>query len=179
MSATLTTKRKSARDRPRQVMREWGGLGRESGRSTEELVVRRPARDLRVQTHAPRRAVPDPHASRAQPGRACFSPLHARHCAMHVAAVGRRPRALAQPVAAAAARGAAPSPPRLSLLLSLLRKAPPVLHLWLQLAGTCVARAHACVRYGAWAGCGAHSESTSSIASPPPRQPLLSGHKND
>ena len=28
-------------------------------------------------------------------------------------------------------------------------------------AGTCVARAHACVRYGAWAGCGAHSESTS------------------
>ena len=35
------------------------------------------------------------------------------------------------------------------------------------------------MRYGAWAGCGAHSESTSSIASPPPRQPLLSGHKND
>ena len=95
---------------------------------------------------------------------------------MHVAAVAhvRSPS-----LAAAAARGAAPSPPRLSLLLSLLRKAPPVLHLWLQLAGTCVARAHACVRYGAWAGCGAHSESTSSIASPPPRQPLLSGHKND
>ena len=94
----------------------------------------------------------------------------------HVAAVAhvRSPS-----LAAAAARGAAPSPPRLSLLLSLLRKAPPVLHLWLQHAGTCVARTHTCVRYGVWAGCGAHSESTSSIASPPPRQPLLSGHKND
>ena len=140
-------------------------------------MVRRPARD-RVLTHAPRRAVPDPPASRAQPGRACVSPLHARQCDMHVAAVAvahvRSPS-----LAAAAARGAAPSPPRLSLLLSLLRKAPPVLHLWLLLAGTCVARAHACVRYGAWAGCGAHSESTSSIALPPPRQPLLSGHKND
>ena len=71
----------------------------------------------------------------AGPARSCsLSPLRAGHCAMHVAAVGRRPRALAQPVAAAAARGAAPSPPRLSLLLSLLRKAPPVLHLWLQAA---------------------------------------------
>jgi len=33
-------------------------------------------------------------------------------------------------------------------LLSLLREAPPLLHLW-HIAGTCVARAHACVRYGA------------------------------
>ena len=45
-------------------------------------------------------------------------------------------------LAAAAARGAAPSPPRLSLLLSLLRKAPPVLHLWLQLVQAPVSRAH-------------------------------------
>ena len=37
MSATLTTKRKSALDRPRQVVREWGEGGRESGGSTEEL----------------------------------------------------------------------------------------------------------------------------------------------
>ena len=41
MSATLTTKRKSARDRPRQVMRGWGDWGRGSERSTEELEVGR------------------------------------------------------------------------------------------------------------------------------------------
>ena len=37
MSATLTTKRKSALDRPRPVVREGGEGGRESGGSTEEL----------------------------------------------------------------------------------------------------------------------------------------------
>ena len=40
MSATLTTKRKSARDRPRQVMREWGGIGerkREIDRRAREV----------------------------------------------------------------------------------------------------------------------------------------------
>ena len=66
--------------------------------------------------------------------------------AAHVAAVAhvRSPS-----LAAAAARGAAPSPPRLSLLLSLSlsaaplspAQAPPLLQHWHMLPGTCVARA--------------------------------------
>jgi hypothetical protein len=51
----------------------------------------------------------------------------------------------------------APSPTRLSLLLSAAAQVPSLLHPTWHVAGTCVARAHACVRYGAWAGCGAHS----------------------
>ena len=70
MSATLTPERKSARDRPGVGHIKWGIRGEKEGEhigaSTEELVVRRPARN-QVQTHAPRRAVPDSHASRAQP----------------------------------------------------------------------------------------------------------------
>ena len=169
MSATLTPKRKSARDRP-SVGHKVGGLGERKrgdiGASTEELVVSRPAR-IRVQIHTPKGGIEQPCI--ADPRRASCPAIcrYVCRCIM--------PRCCCRP-------GAAPSPTRLSLLLSLLRKAPPLLHLWhiiWHIAGTCVARAHACVRYGAWAGCGAHSESTSSIASPPPRQPLLSGHKND
>jgi hypothetical protein len=44
-------------------------------------------------------------------------------------------------LAAAAARGAAPSPTRLTPLLSLLCKAPPLLHLWHKLQAP-VSRAH-------------------------------------
>ena len=176
MSATLTTKRKSARDRPASSKERVGELGerkREIDRGARGQMARaRSGSDSRSLEGS---AGP---SCLAGPARSCLLLAAACETLRH-ACRRRRPCALAQPVAAAAARGAAPSPPRLSLLLSLLRKAPPVLHLWLQLAGTCVARAHACVRYGAWAGCGAHSESTSSIASPPPRQPLLSGHKND
>ena len=40
MSATLTPKRKSARDRPASSKERMGDGGRESGRSTEVLVVR-------------------------------------------------------------------------------------------------------------------------------------------
>ena len=170
MSATLTPERKSARDRPGVGHNiKWGIRGEKEGEhigaSTEELVVRRPARN-QVQTHAPRRAVPDPHASRAPPGRLPSCRFIRRRLSL-------RDRCCA------AARGAARRRRHASLCCSLsCAKALPLLHLW-HIAGTCVARAHACVRYGAWAGCGAHSESRSSIALPPPRQPLLSGPEND
>ena len=48
----------------RQVMREWGGLGRESGRSTEELEVRRSVTLVRDRVVV-RRAEPAVVAARA------------------------------------------------------------------------------------------------------------------
>ena len=87
-------------------------------------------------------------------------------------AAALQPRCCCRPRRRAVAVAATPLSAALSPAQSTSAAAPMV-------AGTCVARAHACVRYGAWTGCGAHSESTSSIALPPPRQPLLSGHKSD
>ena len=58
MSATLTPKRKSARDRPASSkLRERGGdWGRESGRLTEELEVERRGVTLAVKTNAREKA---------------------------------------------------------------------------------------------------------------------------
>ena len=67
MSATLTPERKSARDRPASSKKR-GGLGRESGRLTEVLVVSRPAR-IRVQIHTPKGSIGPPCL--AGPARSC------------------------------------------------------------------------------------------------------------
>ena len=56
MSATLTTKRKSARDRPASSKRERGDWGRESGRLTEELEVERRGVTLAEKTNAREKA---------------------------------------------------------------------------------------------------------------------------
>ena len=56
MSATLTPKRKSARDRPASSKRERGDWGRESGRLTEELEVERRGVTLAVKTNAREKA---------------------------------------------------------------------------------------------------------------------------
>ena len=116
-----------------------GGLGERKKEgdidaSTEELVVRK----ARAQSST-WLTLPEGQYRTVMPRGP--SPVLVLHLAVvvetfHVAAVThmRSPS-----LVAAAARGAAPSPPRLSLLLSLLRKAPPVLHLWLQAP---VSRAH-------------------------------------
>ena len=56
MSATLTTKRKSARDRPASSKEERGDRGRESGRSTEVLEVERRGVTLTEKTNAREKA---------------------------------------------------------------------------------------------------------------------------
>ena len=56
MSATLTTKRKSARDRPASGKESERGKGRESGRSTEELEVERRGVTLAEKTNAREKA---------------------------------------------------------------------------------------------------------------------------
>ena len=156
--------------------RESGDWGRESGRSTGELVVRGP-RAVEYLAHAPRRAEPDPRASRTPPG------ARAASCRCLLSRLSMSPPsptcarlALAQPRCCCRPRRRAVAATPLSAALSPAQSTSAVAPM---VAGTCVARAHACVRYGLWAGCGAHSESTSSIALPPPRQPLLSGHKSD
>ena len=117
MSATLTPERKSARDRPASS-KERGGLGRESGRSTGELVVRGP-RAIGFGSR-PVRAVPDPHASRAQPGRAAtFRSCRSAQLALASSAAGCR-CAIAAVLPPVAPHAIADTP--LSLLLSLLRK---------------------------------------------------------
>ena len=69
MSATLTMKRKSARDRPRQVMSEsgdWGEKEGDKGASTEVLVAMSP-RAFDFGSH-PKGAVPSSPATRGQTG---------------------------------------------------------------------------------------------------------------
>ena len=184
MSATLTTKRKSARDRPASSNERVGELGerkREIDRGARGQMARaRSGSDSRSPEGS---AGP---SCLAGPARSCLvSPLHATCETVRHACRRRRPRALAQPRCCCRPRRRAVVATPLSAALSPAQStsgaapnAAPMVAGSHQ-PGTCVARAHACVRYGAWAGCGAHSESTSSIALPPHRQPLLSGHKND
>ena len=56
MSATLTTERNSARDRPASSKEESGDRGRESGRSTEVLEVERLGVTLTETTNAREKA---------------------------------------------------------------------------------------------------------------------------
>ena len=144
MSATLTTKRKSARDRPRQVMREWGGLGRESGRSTEVLVVSRPAR-IRVQIHTPKGSIEPPCIADPRRARCCAASTPSQPMSPPSPACARPASLLLLP---------APSPARLSLLLSLSLQLLSLLRKHLRCCNTvahvarhlCSARADACVR---------------------------------
>ena len=78
--------------------------------------------------------------------------------------------AAARTVAAAATRAVAGplDTPPLSAALSRCST-----HGMLYVEGTCVSRAHACVRYGAWAGYGAHSVAPTTALSASLRQPPL------
>ena len=81
MSATLTTKRKSARDRPAsstETLREWGDWGRESGRLTEELEAgRRRVTSLAEMTNARGRALRLPAACEgAEVGTVSLTPIN-------------------------------------------------------------------------------------------------------
>ena len=179
MSATLTPKRKSARDRPASS-KERVGIGGEKAGDRLESSWSEARAQLSTWLTLPggqyRTLVP--RGPR---------PVLVLHLAVvvetfHVAAV--LTHILRSPSARPASLLLPPAAPRRRRRASLCCSLSCAKHLrcctygWL-VAGTCVARAHACVRYGAWAGCGAHSESTSSIALPPPRQPFLSSHKND
>ena len=150
MSATLTPERKSAQDRPGVGHKVGDCRGRERGgkvASTEVLVVRKPAIGFGSR---PVRAVPDPYASRAPPGRLLHlaDVLAVDALAAHVAAVAcMRSTSLAAALARAVADPPLSAALSLSLLLLSLARAPPLLHHWhMYLPGTCVARAHACVR---------------------------------
>ena len=115
MSATLTPKRKSARDRPRQVMREWGGLGRESGRLTEELEVERRGVTLAEKTDAREKA--RAAANLMTQSRNLLFSRHSSRLALASSAAGRRAHDAAavaldhsSSLAAAAARAVAVLP---------------------------------------------------------------------
>ena len=135
------------------------------GASTEVLVVRRPARN-QVQTHAPRRAVLDSHASRAKPGaraascRCVCSPL-----IMHRASLPPSP---------------APSSSRLDTLQAPSLSAALATHLPLTPPSTphlCVASPRACVRNGGRGAWRAPQKRPRPLLPPPRQPPLLPGRK--
>ena len=179
MSATLTPKRKSARDRPASSKESEREGGEKAGDRPESSGSVGAASRSSKMTSASERALPSSRVSNTETGTRLTHANQLSSRSLHPppvvgppspVAAALQPRCCCRPRRRAVA--ATPLSAALSPAQSTSAAAPMV-------AGTCVARALACVRYGAWAGCGAHSESTSSIALPPPRQPLLSGHKSD
>ena len=173
MSATLTPERKSARDRP-GVGHKVGDWGRERGghRRLDRGARGQQARALSISTHTPRGSAV--FSSHADPRRACcILPLLLRLSMSPPSPTCARPASLLLP----------PAAPRRRRHASYCCSLSCAKHLRCCTYGC----RHLCPRtrtrmHEIWCvgpGCGAHSESTSSIASPPPRQPLLSGHKND
>ena len=134
-------------------------------------MVSRPARNW-VRAHAPRRAVPDPHASRAQPGTRAASCLP-----LASSTAGRRAHGAAAVLAldhstlglAAAVARAVVVPPGhpLSLLLSSASRAA-IEHV--STSHLCVASARACVRNGGRGVWRAPQKRPRPLL-PPPRQP--------
>ena len=129
----------------------WGDWGRESGgdigASTEVLVVRK-ARAQSALAHAPRRAVPDSHASRAKPGARC-SAICSLVLVVALSLARRRRRPLLDAVDALAAHDAAALAPMPSSLQAPSLSAAPAARLPLAQPSTphlCVANARACVR---------------------------------
>ena len=140
MSATLTMKRKSARDRPRQVMRVGiGGGGRGGHRRLDRGTSgHEPARFRLRLTPQRGSAVFSSHACSDRSAPICVLPLPLTHRALSPSSRHRLGRA-------AAAAHAVADPPLSAALSQRPAQAPPLPHSW-HVAGTCVARAHACVR---------------------------------
>ena len=163
MSATLTPKRKSARDRPASSKEREGGLGerkREIDRSTRD---RKPARNS-VLTHTPEGSAGLSFASRAPTGpcAAIDAP-----CSTPSSPSSARPASLLPPPA--------PSPSRLTHPTDTPLSAAPATHL--PLAGApstphhlCVASERACVRNGGRGVWRAPQKRPRPLL-PPPRQP--------
>ena len=158
MSAPLTTKRRSARDRPASSKeRERGDRGRESGRcSTEVLVVRDIARaQLGSGAHSPEGSTGPSCLAGSARCSCCILPVVLQppsspaavddHCSTPSSPSSARPASLLPPPA--------PSPSRLTHPTDTPLSAAPATHLPLVPPSTphlCVASERACVRNGGW-----------------------------